>query len=607
MKPPLPKKKPRLYQRIILFQVLSIAGIMIISGFFTYQVNFSRETAVVKSATDQAATRLASGLSIPFWNLERRTVENLLRQEIQSPYLAGVVLYHTSGLWFGMAKNEDGSVTVIEKPEDVPRLLGRSLVRPQDKITYTDAGGRTWDVGELVVFSTDKPINDTLMTLLFQSVIQALLLTLTLSILTVLVLDPLLNRPLRHITRTAERIGDGEIGLQAEPSVTRELNTLAETFNTMTARLRDSLEEFDWYFTNAREILCVTDSACRLHRLNREWVATLQHTVDESLNHYFLDFIHPDDRERTRRFLERILHHGEAVDLVNRCLRRNGGFRWLEWRCLPYGDGIYAAARDITERREAEEEIRRLNESLEARVAERTARLQEMNREMETFAYSISHDLRAPLRAINGYVHIIGEEYGRDFDDEGTRILSVVKKETTRMDAMIGSLLEFSRIGRSAIKKEFLDMTELAQSAFDAVIDPQRREQVEFRLHTLPPAAGDATLIGLIWMNLLTNAVKFSSGSRPSSIEVSGVKKDSELVYSVRDNGAGFDPRYRDKLFGVFQRLHAADEFEGNGIGLAIVQRIVIMHGGRVWAESEPGKGATFSFTLPLPPELASL
>ena len=259
---------------------------------------------------------------------------------------------------------------------------------------------------------------------------------------------------------------------------------------------------------------------------------------------------------------------------------------------------LFGTVQDIAERKRAEKEIRKLNESLEEKVAERTTQLEEANKNLEAFTYSVSHDLRAPLRAINGFSSILIEDYGTMLDDEGRRICSVISKSARTMGELIDDLLSFSHLGRASLNIGSVDMTPLARSVFAEIASPAERELIDFDVEELPAAEADPVLIKQVWANLLSNAIKFSAKKTKPEIRVRARMKNGEVVYSVRDNGAGFDMKYADKLFGVFQRLHSASDFDGTGVGLAIVKRIVSLHGGMVWAESEPERGAVFYFSL---------
>ena len=247
----------------------------------------------------------------------------------------------------------------------------------------------------------------------------------------------------------------------------------------------------------------------------------------------------------------------------------------------------------------AQEELRKLNAELEGRVTERTTQLEAANKELESFSYSVSHDLRAPVRAIAGFSKMLAESHAGQLDEEGRRKLGIVRSEAARMGALIDDLLAFSRLGRQSIQMRPVDMVELVQRNFESLKGQHHGAEPELRLGSLPQAVGDRSLLAQVWVNLISNALKFSSRRERPMIEVSAVSDEKEHTYFVRDNGAGFDPRFGAKLFGVFQRLHDASEFPGTGVGLALVQRIVTRHGGRVWAEGEVDKGATFYFTLP--------
>jgi signal transduction histidine kinase len=257
-------------------------------------------------------------------------------------------------------------------------------------------------------------------------------------------------------------------------------------------------------------------------------------------------------------------------------------------------------AQGITRLR-AEEDVRRLNADLERRVAERTAKLEEANRELEAFSYSVSHDLRAPLRHIAGFVQMLQKGSGAKLDDAGRRQLQVIADSAKQAGKMVDELLAFARMGRAEVRHAPIDTARMVGEVRREVEAEAGGREIDWRIGALPEAAGDPAMVRLVWRNLLSNAVKFTRQARAARIEVDGTVEGNEVVFRVRDNGIGFDPRYKDKLFGVFQRLHRAEDYEGTGIGLANVRRIVQRHGGRVWADGQEGGGATFSFTLPRP------
>jgi len=267
---------------------------------------------------------------------------------------------------------------------------------------------------------------------------------------------------------------------------------------------------------------------------------------------------------------------------------------------------ILLAIEDITERKQQQQQqqqaevIKKLNKELEERVRQRTAELAAANKILEAFSYSVAHDLKAPLRAVTGFADILSEEYRAKLDDEGRRLVGVISDNVIRMGQLINDLLSLSHLSRQEMRTTDIDMTELARSVCNELKEDLFRDRViEVSVKPLPVARADHTLTKQIFTNLISNAMKFSSHKDKALIEIGGYDKGQERVYYVKDNGAGFEMKYVDKLFGVFQRLHAYDEFSGTGIGLAIVSSAVRRHGGTVWAEGEVDKGATFYFTLP--------
>ncbi len=259
--------------------------------------------------------------------------------------------------------------------------------------------------------------------------------------------------------------------------------------------------------------------------------------------------------------------------------------------------GAIGVNQDITERKQAEVELRKYRENLEDIVLERTSQLEAANKELEAFSYSVSHDLRTPLRAIDGFSHILLNDYTDKLDDEGKRLLNVVRDSTIRMGQLIDDMLKFSRTSRLEMTLSAIDMEGLAHSVVKEFQLADGKLQVE--IEPIPPATGDRAMMHQVFVNLLSNAIKFSRNKETPIIKVGGSIKENEAIYYVKDNGAGFNMEYADKLFGVFQRLHGIDDFEGTGIGLAIVKSIITRHGGRVWAEGKVNEGATIYFVLP--------
>jgi PAS domain S-box-containing protein len=327
---------------------------------------------------------------------------------------------------------------------------------------------------------------------------------------------------------------------------------------------------------------------------------------DEIVGQHFSRFFTPEEQQdnKPQRLLAAAESQGRTEDEGWR-VRRDGSRFWANAiiNVLRKEDGsLYGFAKvtcDLTERKKAEDHIRKLNAELEQRVRDRTAQLEAANKELEAFSYSVSHDLRAPLRAIDGFSRILLEDYISNLDEEGKRVLSVIRNNTQKMGQLIDDLLLFSRLGRQEISPADIRMTELAKGVFEEIKPPANERNLQFNMKTLPLAQGDRSMVKQVFANLLSNAIKFTRAKEMATIEIGGTNNGVENIYYVKDNGVGFDMQYVGKLFGVFQRLHSAAEFEGTGVGLAIVQRIIHRHGGRVWAEGKVGEGATFYFTLP--------
>lgn len=349
-------------------------------------------------------------------------------------------------------------------------------------------------------------------------------------------------------------------------------------------------QDLDRIFELSQDLLCVAGSDGHMLRLNPAWERVLGHRVEEVMARPFIELVHPDDREATLEAYERQLSAGVSVTSFESRFRcKDGSYRVLLWNSVPVpGDGtIYASARDITERKRDEEALLAAMQATQA-----------SNQELEAFSYSVSHDLRAPLRAIDGFSRILEQDFAERLDAEGRRLLGIVRRNAQRMGQLIDDLLEFSRLGRHALSEQRIDMRAMAGEVFHELVPPEAARRPSCLVGPMPDAFADSSLVRQVWTNLLSNAVKFSSHREQPGIEVGSRREHDEVAYFVRDNGAGFSMQHSGKLFRVFQRLHSDDEFPGTGVGLAIVRRVVSRHGGRAWAESIPDGGSTFFFTL---------
>ncbi len=315
------------------------------------------------------------------------------------------------------------------------------------------------------------------------------------------------------------------------------------------------------------------------------------------------DLICPEDRDQGLRHVHEVMETG-SFEAEWRVIWPDGAVHWLFGRAWVFKDDagkplrLLGANIDVTERKLAELEVSRLNAELEQRVRQRTLELEASNRELEAFAYSVSHDLRAPLRGIDGWSLALLEDYAASLDDGARQYLNRVRSETQRMGNLIDDLLQLSRVSRGEMKLAQVDLTGLANQIACRLRDAQPQRRIEFAIEPGLVGLGDARLLEIALTNLLSNAVKFTGTQNPALIEFGKFEKDGEMAFYVRDNGAGFDMAFAGNLFGAFQRLHKVTEFPGTGIGLATVQRIVRRHGGRVWADARVNRGATFGFTL---------
>lgn len=363
------------------------------------------------------------------------------------------------------------------------------------------------------------------------------------------------------------------------------------------------LEEYKNALDKAVTVL-INDPDGVIKHVNDNFCETSKYTREELIGQHY-SLLDADGRtsEQSDRIHESIINNkiwkGEMLNKA-----KDGRLYWEDATIMPFHDingKVYqyiSIRNNITDLKMVTAKLHDLNSELENIVEQRTEELKEANKAMESFSYSVSHDLRAPLRIIDGYADILLEDHAHQLDDEGKRILDIVMNNARRMGKLIDALLNLSRLGRKELSVKLIDMNVLVKKVIDQQIFPGQNP-VEIKINELLPSVGDPELLEHVWGNLISNALKYSSKVNNAEVKIDSKINGEEVIYSVQDNGVGFDMKYAEKLFGVFQRLHKVNEYEGTGIGLALVQRIVHKNGGRVWAESEPDKGAVFYFSLP--------
>jgi PAS domain S-box-containing protein len=364
--------------------------------------------------------------------------------------------------------------------------------------------------------------------------------------------------------------------------------------------LREQESRWRVLMESAPQYILTIDRKGEILYLNRAATAMMRTNM---VGRNLFEFISDETAEKYRQIIETVFSKNVSASVDVPIHITPGAERWFSCNLAPLlRDGQeYAAmlnATDITERIQTEKEIRRLNEELERRVAERTAQLEAANTELEAFSYSISHDLRAPLRAVDGFARILEDGYSSVVPQDAAHYLAIIRENARHMGDLIDGLLQFSRLSRQPVNRQRVDMAQIVAQVLESFQPELQGRSIQFVIGPLPDCQGDPLLLRQVWLNLIGNAVKFTSRREAALIQIGSMRKDRENIYFIRDNGIGFDVKYADKLFGVFQRLHHTDDFEGTGVGLAIIQRIIHRHGGRIWAEAKPDAGATFYFAL---------
>ncbi len=428
-----------------------------------------------------------------------------------------------------------------------------------------------------------------------------------------------ITRPIAQISDDVNAIAGGDLDHRISPTFGKEFGVLEKSIDSMVQslkhmiiRLRDS--EWRTRISEERYRAVIESQSEFITRFLPDGTVTFANDAycqyfgfdcQEITGRKFIPTLPGKDHNLLREHFAQISPLQQERSIEHRIIMPDGDIRWQEWtdRGIFDQDGnlveIQSVGRDITERKSIEDENRRLHADLEERVKSRTAELEAAYRELDSFSYSVSHDLRAPLRAVDGFSTILLQEYRSSLPDVTVTYLEKIRENTRRMGSLIDDLLNFSRMSRQPLNRFLIDPASIASEAYDALRSETYGRQIHLTIQEMPACSADPALLNQVYVNLLSNALKFTRMRAVAEIEVGILKReDGKTVFYVKDNGIGFDMKYASKIFGVFQQIHEDPALEGTGVGLAIVERIIHRHGGEIWVESAPGTGTTFFFTL---------
>jgi PAS domain S-box-containing protein len=589
-------KDTPIQRKLMAISLLTSGAVLLLTcvSFFTYEFLTFRQTMIRQDSTLGKIVADNSTAALAFQNVDdAREVLNALKAE---PHIVAAGLYNKAGKLFSKYPANLPDAAFPDTPAEDGYRFERSHLDGFQPVVQGDKR-----IGTLYLKTDLGAVYDRFRlygVIVIVVIAVSFLLAYTLS----MTLQKQISRPILALAETARIISERrDYSVRATKLGHDELGLLTDAFNQMLVQIHAQKTALDEH-----AIVATTNPQGRITYVNHKFCAISKYSRAELIgqDHRIINSgYHPKEFIRN---LWTTIGQGRVWKGEIRNRAKDGSYYWVDTTIVPFltPDGKpyeYVAIRaDITERKRAEEQIHHLNQELEQRVIRRTAQLEAANHELEAFSYSVSHDLRAPLRHIDGFAELLRKHADSAVDEKGRHYIKTIGDSAKRMGRLIDDLLVFSRMGRAELRFVEFD--------HDALVDDVIRENgfkknaaIDWRIASLPCVHADPILLRQVWFNLIDNAVKYSGKSPSSRIEI-GCRPDPATgghEFFVRDNGAGFDMQYADKLFGVFQRLHSATEFEGTGIGLANVRRIVLRHGGRTWAEGRVGKGAVFYFSLP--------
>jgi PAS domain S-box-containing protein len=598
--------------------ILTINGAVLLltcSAYFAYEFITFRQTTINELSTLGEIIAANSTAALAFDNSEE--ANEILSAVRADQHIVAASLYNADGKLFSYYPDTVSTEVFPILPEVEGYRFHQGHV-----IGYEEVVQGNKRLGTLFLKSDTHAVYDRLLLYGFIAIV-VISVSLLLAYLLSSTLEKQISTPVLALANTVKSVSEHHnYSVRATKLGHDEIGVLTDAFNHMLARIEKQnidLSESEMrvraMINSALSAVVVINSSGKIIDWNVRAEKMFGWTYENAIGRELAETIVPPQfREAHRKGLKHFFTTGEGLvlnQLVELSAIRSDGSEFpieLSISVIKTDgtDTFCGFITDITERKRAEEAIRLFNQKLEQMVADRTQELEIANKELEAFSYSVSHDLRAPLRSIHGYMNIFSEEYSDKVDDEARRLIDIILKNSQKMGQLIDDLLAFSHLGRRDLTKGTVSIKDMATNIWEEQRKMEPGREITCTIQELPQAYADGITIKQVWVNLISNAIKYSRNTAKAVIEIGFEDKDDCIIYYVKDNGAGFDMQYYSKLFGVFSRLHSFQEFDGTGVGLAIVRRIIEKHNGTIWAEGKINEGATFYFSIPKKPVSAA-